>query len=44
VSVTISVRDCETRLGISEIEMLNPRVLQDYVDADYVEDLDQRRS
>ena len=24
--------------------MENPRVLQGYVDADYVEDLDQRRS
>jgi len=44
VCVTIFARDCKTRLGISEIENGNPRLLQGYVDADYAGDLDQRRS
>ena len=40
----ISVRDCETRLGVSEIKNREARLLQGYIDADYAGDLDQRRS
>jgi len=44
VGATISTMDCETILDVSEIEIGNLRILQDYVDADYARDLDQRRS
>ena len=43
MGATISARDCETRLGVSEIKTGKPRALQSYVDANYAEDLDQRR-
>ena len=40
----IPMRDCETRLDILETGMGNLRILQGYINADYVGDLDQRRS
>ena len=44
MGATIFVRDCETRLGVSEIGCWELRLLQGYVDADYAGDLDQRKS
>ena len=32
---------CETRLGVSEIEMEKSRLLEGYVDVHYARDLDQ---
>ena len=40
----ISMRDCETRLGVSKIENGNLRELQGYIDADYARDFNQQRS
>jgi len=40
VGAMISTRDCETKLGVLEIENGEPRLLQGYVEADYVGDLD----
>jgi len=43
VGATISARDCEIRLGVSEIGNRKAWVITGYVDADYTGDLDKQR-
>ena len=40
MGATLSARDCETRLGVSEIKNREAKLLQGYIDADYAGDID----
>ena len=44
MGATISTRAVRLGLVFQRLKMGKPRVLQNYVDADYAGDLDQRRS
>jgi len=44
VGATISTKGYKTRLSVSEIKKGKLKILQGYVNADYVGNLDQRRS